>query len=107
MHENVPTLEVTAPTVFMVWVQTCILGKSKVKSNNLAYINIDSHIYLQLCNKQYSVLHSSLKHQVTVILVQNEHLLVLNNFIIFTSLMMHNGTHQLVVDADNVNVLGK
>jgi hypothetical protein len=38
---------------------------------------------------------------------QNEHPLVLNNFIIFTSLMNHKGTLQLVVNADNVYVLGK
>ena len=39
-HINVPTLEATAPTVFTVWLQAYIQKKHKVKSNNLAYINI-------------------------------------------------------------------
>ena len=44
-------METTVPTVFMVWLQDCIQGKRKVKSNNLAYVTIDSHGYLQLCKK--------------------------------------------------------
>ena len=52
MYVNLPALEATAPTVFMVWLQACNQGKCKVKSNNLAYINIDSHGYLQLCKKK-------------------------------------------------------
>ena len=107
MYVNVPAPEASGSTVFMVWLQAYIQGKSKDKSNNLAYINTNSHGYLQLCKQQYIVLRSSLKHEVMVIVVQTEHLLVLSNLIIFTSLMKHNGTHQLVVYADNVNVLGK
>jgi len=106
MHVNVHALEPTAPTAFVVWLQACIQGKCKVKSNNLAYINTDGHGYFQLCKKLYIVLQSSLKHQVTVIIVQIEHLLVLSNCIILR-LMEHKGTHRLVVYADNVNVLRK
>jgi hypothetical protein len=36
-----------------------------------------------------------------------EHLLVLSNFIVFKSLIQHNRIHQLLVYADNVNLLGK
>ena len=63
---------------------------------------------MDICNhekKNYIVLQSSLKHQVTVIIVQIEHLLVLSNCI--TVYQFNNGTYQLVVSADNVKVLRK